>query len=285
MVTKKTVSESTKPVSTWEQAEAGRQAEEVARSIQKHYGESAMPIIGSTFSQRGAAGSKAKQADFQRQQEFIPKAFETAGKIEEGQAAIADESVDFWRKYNLQADELAMKQNQQKRSADLFSEESRLGTEKKLKEIEFAAFQNDAKRQDALEKAYLDGHAEKELLKGSIAGAVKVSDIEAYWGMKINEIKNDLLDYEMMTKIEKEDFTAKMQRDAKNWGSIINGLVTVGKVGAENWDAISNQVEDWMAEDEMTRYAEDYENNPEYYDLMETSDSEFLGPEIPLGQE
>ena len=245
VLAKKTYEESLKPVSARDMAESGRQAEELSKSIQKQFGDKNAPVVGASPYARGIATDTGKQAEFARQQEFIPKAYEAAKGIEEKQTGIQDQVSDFWRGYSIRADEAAMKQNQAKRSADILTQEKQQELEGKLRDIEFSALQNDAQRQDALEKAYLDGQAEIELLKGGLAGAVKMSDIEKYWDLKINDIVQDLKDFEMWTQAEKEAFTVQMKADAANWGSIVNGLTTLGKVGAENWDSISTGTQNW----------------------------------------
>lgn len=251
-VTTKTVKESTKPVDSREIAESGREAEQMSQQIQKHYGQGQQVIKSSPW-QRGVAADKAKQADFQRQQQFIPKAYETTGKIEEGRTKLGDQVADFWTGYGLRADELAMKQAQQKRGQSLMDAETLARVGDELQKIEFSAFQNDAQRQDALEKAYLDGDAEIELTKAGVQGKLKIADIDRYWQMKINEIRQDLKDFEMEKDFEKEMFKQNLATDAANWGSIISGITGIAGTAAEkmdkkDWDNLGKKLGSFFGE-------------------------------------
>jgi hypothetical protein len=241
---KKDIFDSTRPVDPIETARAGVEAENISKQIQRHYGKAGRPIVGSTAFQQGVASDAARQAEFNRQKEFIPKAYETAKGIEERQTQTQDELAGFWDEYGLRADELAMKQSQSQRETDLYSKLQNQETENKLREIEFSALKSDAERQDALEKAYLNGQADIQLQKAGINGQVKMADIEKYWDLQMNAIREELLDFRAWSEAEMEAFKYGMETSGSNWGAIINGMAQLGKTGAENYDKIQT----WRAQ-------------------------------------
>jgi hypothetical protein len=235
---KKDIFDATKPVDPIETARAGVEAENISKQIQRHYGKAGKPIVGSTAFQQGVASDAARQAEFNRQKEFIPKAYETAKGIEERQTQTQDELAGFWDEYGLRADELAMKQSQAQRETDLYSKLQNQETENKLREIEFSALKSDAERQDALEKAYLDGQADIQLQKAAINGQVKLSDIDKYWELQMNTIRENLLDFRAWSEAEMKIFEYNMEMSGANWGAIMNGLFQMTKAGAENYEKI-----------------------------------------------
>jgi len=233
---KKTIDESMKPVTPLDMAKEGYAAKRMSEKIQEQFGNKNQPVVGVNQFQGGATLSPAKEAEFKRRSEFVPEAYKTAQAAEERQTKAQDELADFYAKWDIQADELAMKQSQALRAADLQAKLQSQEVDNKLKEIGFSAFKNDADRQDSLEKAYLDGNASKQLITASINGAVKMQDIDTYWKEVINDFDQRLMDVKSWADADLKAFEYNMKTDAVNWGSIVSGLTTLSKVGVDAMD-------------------------------------------------
>ncbi len=262
-------------------AKSGYEAQKVSEKIQKQFGDPRAPVVAPSAYQTGAASLPARQAEYARRTEFVPKAYETVGNTEKAQTDIQDNLADFYTKWQIQADELAAKQGQATSQADLDALQTAYGTENKIRSIEFDAFQNAAQRYDALEKAYTDGDAEKELIRSAINGQVRVSDIDAYWDLITNDIKQDLADFTSMTDAEFKAWKEGIAAKAANWGNIVSGLTSLTKVGIDQMDKKDeNGLTGW---DKLkTLYnSEETQTEPNLYqtpadEFLSTPDSEFL---------
>lgn len=235
-IAKQTIEESMKPVDTRKMAEAGLAAEDISRKMQKYYGDSNKPTIRATSFQQGLGTEKARQSDIQRQQQYIPKVYEATKGIEDRQTETQDNLAKFYDDWLLKSDELATKQNQTAREADLYARESQSQIDQKLKEIGFSAFKNDAQRQDALEKAYFDGAAEKQMLTSAITGEIKLNDIDNYFDIIMNDINQEMLDIKAWAEADIEAFKSNIDIKARNWGNIFSGLAELGKIGRDQLD-------------------------------------------------
>lgn len=278
-ISKKQVEDATKPVTPKDMAKAGFEAEQVSKKIQKQFKSPDAPIVTLNAYQRGVASLPARQAEYQRRSEFVPKVAKTVGDVEKAQTQIQDELSDFYDKWNLQADQLAMKQSQAEKEADLAALQSQYGVEDKLRKIEFDAYKNASDRYDALEKAYLDGDATRELIRAGINGQVRVQDIDMYWDLVINDIKQDLADFESMTRAEFEAWKEEIGAKAKNWGAITSGLTNLAKVGIDAMGKKdSNGLTGWDKVDAF--FADSGDGMSAADQILATPDEAFLEPNL-----
>lgn len=232
-ISKKQVEDATKPVSDKDMAQSAWEAQEVSKNIQRQFGDKRSPIVAPSAFRTADAAIPAKQAEFQRRQQFLPQAYQTIAEVEEKQTGIQDEVADFYDKWNLKADELMMKQDQARRGADLETQQVLQGVEEKMRDIEFTSFQNAAKRYDAMEEAYQKGDAEKSLIQAGINGTIKVKDVEKYWDMVVQDIQEDLKDWRQMTELEFNTWKQKIAAKSKNAAKFIEGATDLFKTGID----------------------------------------------------
>ena len=233
---KKTIEESMKSVTPQDMAKDAYSAKRLSQKIQEQFGDKRQPAVGVNPFQAGQTLAPAREAEFKRKSEFVPAAYKTAQEAEERQTKAQDDLATFYDKWALQADELAMKQSQDKRATDLYSQQQTADISSKMNEIGFSAFKNAADRQDSLEKAYLDGDAERQLVTGAINGQIRLADVDMYWKEVINDFSQRLMDVKAWADADLEIFKNKMQSDAANWGSMVSGLTDLSKVGLEYMD-------------------------------------------------
>lgn len=217
-----------KPIEPQNRSNLAQRAKKLSESLQKYYGDKDKIVGASPFSSR-LAESEAAAADYKRRSGLLPKMYEQTAKEEEGGAKISQSVEDAYSKFKLASDKIAEQQRQSKVGLGLSQEEAAAGFENKMRELGFTAYKNKADRDDAMEKAYLDGDLMMAMTTAAINSDVKMTDIDSFWQYQINDLNEMWKDYEQGEKLDHAKFIADLSTKAENFANVINGFLGMGK--------------------------------------------------------
>ena len=171
-----------------------------------------------------AAQDKYKSGEFARRTGAAGQEMDLAKAEDTRTASIADrvKQALYDRTQAQQAVETAG--TQQNLTAYQQAQESQQGWEQATKKQNFTQYTNAADRYAAMKDAYTQGIAEYQILQANRDGALTIADLDRYYAVQKNKIDNAFKDTEALAKMNMEEFIQSLEIEARNNGTIIDGL-------------------------------------------------------------
>ena len=164
----------------------------------------------------------------QRRVAAAGSANQVAGQIDERIAGAKNQLNSVYDKYNSSNANMAQQQAQNKVSTDFDTMSGLAGIKQQKDKLDFTMYTNQAQRDDALQSAWTQGLADDKMMDAAISHNMKLQDVDKYFALLMNDLDQDLADWQEQAAYDNEAAKRKIEAKASNLGGILSGLLGIG---------------------------------------------------------